>query len=211
MAQDYLVPAQETRNETIVSNSRFIAILAPVFSIDEAKTFIQRVRQEFQDASHHVTAYIIGYPPSETSHCSDAGEPSGTAGRPALTVLRGSGMGDIAVVVVRYFGGTKLGTGGLVRAYSDAVKMVVDLVPKTRLVKYKIYRMEIPYSFFDKVARLVHQFTGELIEKEFGVNVSLTIQIEAGQEEFFIQSIKELGAGKFMPGFICEISAQKPI
>ena len=115
----YPVPAAETRRKLTVSNSRFISSLAPVFSVDEAKAFIQRIKTEFPDASHNVPLYIIGHGASEIAHCSDAGEPSGTAGRPGLAVLRGSGLGDVAMVVTRYFGGTKLGTGGLARAYSE--------------------------------------------------------------------------------------------
>ena len=108
----YPIPASETRIEMKVKNSRFIATAAPVFSVDEAKAFIARVRDEFSDASHNVPAYQVGFGPSTIAHCSDDGEPSGTAGRPMLAVVRGSGLGDIAVVVTRYFGGTKLGTGG---------------------------------------------------------------------------------------------------
>ena len=124
----YLIPAQETRIEIIVVNSRFIATAAPVFSVDEAKAFIAKVREEFADASHNVPTYLIGHGASVIAHCSDDGEPSGTAGRPALAVLRGSGLGDVAVVVTRYFGGTKLGTGGLVRAYGDAVREVLAVL-----------------------------------------------------------------------------------
>jgi uncharacterized YigZ family protein len=113
----YPVPLKEIRRELIVVNSRFVATLAPVMSVEEAKAFIARIRGEFSDASHNVPAYLVGGGDSLIEHCSDDGEPSGTAGRPALAVLKGSGLGDVAVVVTRYFGGTKLGTGGLVRAY----------------------------------------------------------------------------------------------
>jgi uncharacterized YigZ family protein len=112
----YLIPAKETRVELIVVNSRFIATVAPVFTVDEAKAFVARIKHEFADASHNVSVYLVGHGASVTAHCTDDGEPAGTAGRPALAVLQGSGLGDVAVVVTRSFGGTKLGTGGLVRA-----------------------------------------------------------------------------------------------
>ena len=123
MSDAYLLPAEEVRRELTVSNSRFIATLAPVSSVNEAKAFVARIRKEFADASHNVPAYIIGGGNSITEYCSDDGEPSGTAGRPALAVLRGSGLGDVAVVVTRYFGGTLLGKGGLVQGIyrSDTV------------------------------------------------------------------------------------------
>ena len=127
--KQYPIPARRTRTEIEVLRSRFIATAAPVFSVDEARDFVNSVKDEFADASHNVPAFLVGYGPSVTAHCSDDGEPSGTAGRPALAVLQGSGLGDIAVVVTRYFGGTKLGTGGLVRAYGDAVKAVLAILP----------------------------------------------------------------------------------
>src|SRR5512136_3192018 len=124
----YPVPLNELRRELTISNSRFISTLAPAFSVDEARAFIQRIKAEFPDASHHVPVYLIGHGDTEIAHCSDAGEPSGTAGRPALAVLRGSGLGDVVVVVTRYFGGTKLGTGGLVKEYTESAQMVVNAV-----------------------------------------------------------------------------------
>src|SRR5215216_7189866 len=125
----YLVPLHEIRRELIVVNSRFIATLVPAFNIDEARSFLARIRHEFGDASHNVPAYIIGGGNTVTEYFSDDGEPSGTAGKPTLMVLRGSGLGDVAVVITRYFGGTLLGTGGLVRAYGAAVKAVLALLP----------------------------------------------------------------------------------
>jgi uncharacterized YigZ family protein len=123
----YLIPAEEIRREIVVINSRFIASLAPAFTVEQAKNYLINIRKEFSDASHHVPAYIIGHYSSEISHCSDAGEPSGSAGRPALAVLRGSGLGDVIVVVTRYFGGTKLGIGGLVRATAMQFGLPVTL------------------------------------------------------------------------------------
>ena len=121
-----LVPAEQARSDIKVSNSRFIANTAPVLSVDQAKFFIANIKQEFNDASHNVPLFIIGHGASVTAHSSDDGEPSGTAGRPALTVLQGSGLGDVAMVITRYFGGTKLGTGGLARASSEAAKQSLE-------------------------------------------------------------------------------------
>ena len=128
--RNYLIPLYEIRREQVVVNSRFIATLAPVFSTEEARAFLTRMKKEFADASHNVPAYILGGGNTVTEYFSDDGEPSGTAGRPALTVLRGSGLGDVAVVVTRYFGGTLLGTGGLVKAYTDSTQLVGDSAPR---------------------------------------------------------------------------------
>ena len=125
-----LIPARETRAEIRVVNSRFIATASPVFTVDEAKAFTSRIKREFADATHNVPVYVIGHGASVIGHSRDDGEPSGTAGRPALTVLRWSGLGNVVVVVTRYFGGTKLGTGGLVRAYGEAVRAVLSVLPR---------------------------------------------------------------------------------
>src|SRR5688500_17874817 len=134
MKSTYDIPWQEIRREHEVSKSRFIATLAPVFSVEEARAFIIRIKKEFVDASHNVPAYVIGGGNTVNEFCSDDGEPAGTAGRPALAVLRGGGLGDVAVVVTRYFGGTLLGTGGLVRAYTESTQLVVNAVGRGKRV-----------------------------------------------------------------------------
>ena len=146
-----LIPATETRVELKVSNSHFIATAAPAFSVEEARAFIGRIRTEFADASHNVPAYVIGHGTSTIAHCHDDGEPSGTAGRPMLAVVQGSGLGDVAVVVTRYFGGTKLGTGGLVRAYGDAVKEVLAALPRAEKVATVTVMVEAPYTLLERL------------------------------------------------------------
>ena len=116
MNESQLIPARRVETEFTELNSRFITSAAPAFSVSEAKAFINEIKGKYPDATHHVPVYLIGHGRSSLAHCSDDGEPSGTAGRPALAVLRGSNLGDIVLVITRYFGGTKLGTGGLVRA-----------------------------------------------------------------------------------------------
>ena len=151
MSKPYSIPLNEIRREQIVVNSRFIATLAPVFSTDEARAFISRIKKEFADASHNVPAYIIGGGNTVTEYFSDDGEPAGTSGRPALTVLRGSGLGDVAVVVTRYFGGTLLGTGGLVKAYTESTQLVVNAVERGRRVPVHVAMAAIPYNLFERV------------------------------------------------------------
>jgi uncharacterized YigZ family protein len=178
MRPQRLIPAAETKIEFKVSNSTFIATAGPAFSVDEAKKFIKKQKDFYDDATHNVPVYIIGHPPSIIEHSNDDGEPSGTAGRPALSVLRGSGMGDIVIVITRYFGGTKLGTGGLVRAYSDAVREILKALPKAQKVATVSTQLSVPYPFFEQVQRIVSSFNGLITEKEFGVQVTLTIQFD---------------------------------
>jgi uncharacterized YigZ family protein len=173
----YPIPAAEQRVEIRVVNSRFIATAGYAPTVDEARAFIVRMRQEFADATHNVFAYLVGYGASVTAGMSDDGEPGGTAGRPALAVLRGSGLGDVCVVVTRYFGGTLLGTGGLVRAYGDAVKAVLAELPRGEKVERRVLRLRVPYNFYEPL-RLLAEAHGAVIEQQdFEVEVGLRIRI----------------------------------
>ena len=192
----YPVPAQQTRAELTVLNSRFIATLAPVLSVDEAKAFVARVKAEFPDASHNVPAYLVGWGDSVTAHCTDAGEPSGTAGRPMLAVLRGSGLGDVAVVVTRYFGGTLLGTGGLVRAYSDAVRLVVESTPRAEKVLAHTVMVGFGYSYVERMRRLVAAHHGQVLDEDFAAEVTLTARFAVEHLAAFQQALSELTEGR---------------
>ncbi len=196
MSQRNYIPAKETRIEIRVVNSRFIATLAPAFSVEEARVFIERIKDEFSDASHNVPAFVVGHGSSVTAHCNDDGEPSGTAGRPALAVLQGSGLGDAVVVVTRYFGGTKLGTGGLVRAYGDAVRAVIEAVPRAEKVPTYTVMLSVPYSLFEQARLLVTQCGGQVIEESFAAEVTLTIQFRVELLPGFQDSISGLSHGK---------------
>lgn len=190
-----VIPAREARSEIKVINSRFIATAAPAFTVDEAKAFIARVRSEFSDATHNVPAYVIGHGNSIVAHCHDDGEPSGTAGRPALAVLRGSGLGDVVVVVTRYFGGTKLGTGGLVRAYGDAVRSVLASLPRALKVATHTVVVVVPYSYFERARRLVVAHSGQVIGQAFSVEVTLTARFAVERLPAFQGALREMSNG----------------
>ncbi len=190
------VPAKEHRTEITVVNSRFIAVAAPAFSVEDARNFIQRIRREFADATHHVPAFLIGSGATTIEHCNDDGEPAGTAGKPILSVLKGSGIGNIVVVVVRYFGGTKLGTGGLVKAYQQAAKAVLSEIPVAVQVKACELLCLVGYSDYQKVQRLIESQNGEVLEENFTDQVSLRIQIPSSNLVDFEQSLGDLTHGK---------------
>lgn len=190
-----LIPAREHHTEIVVVNSRFIASIAPVFSVDQARAFIAQIRSAHPAANHHVPAFIIGHGDSIIEHCSDDGEPQGTAGRPALAVLKGSGLGDVAVVVTRYFGGTKLGTGGLVRAYTDAVKVVLEELPLAEKIAVHTVQMTIPYALFERVRLLVTEFSGQMLDQEFAEQVTLTVQLKVEEFSSFQAALSELSNG----------------
>jgi uncharacterized YigZ family protein len=195
VSSPYLVPAEETRAEIEVLNSRFICTAAPAASVEQARAFIARMKSEFADATHNVPAFVVGHGASITAHCHDDGEPQGTAGRPALAVLQGSGLGDVAVVVTRYFGGTKLGTGGLVRAYGDAVRAVLEVLPRARRVKVQVVMLALPYPLFERIRLLVAAHQGEILQEDFGADITLTAYFRPENLAAFQQAVQELSSG----------------
>ena len=195
MSKRYPIPAAETRAEIEVKNSRFVATAVPAFTVEEAKEFIARIKNEFSDASHNVPAFLVGFGNSVTAHCNDDGEPSGTAGRPILAVLQGSGLGDIAVVVTRYYGGTKLGTGGLVRAYGDATKAVLDILPHAEKVPTHTTMLALPYNLLEQVRLLVGEWNGRILDEEFAADITMTMQFTVAKFPGFQAALRELSHG----------------
>lgn len=176
--QDFrIVPARRIQTEFIEKNSRFIASAAPAFTVEQAQTFIHHIGEKYPDATHHVPVFLIGHGASVIEHCSDDGEPSGTAGKPALAVLRGSGLGDIVVVITRYFGGTKLGTGGLVRAYSDSMRKVLAEMPRAKKLATTTLLFVVPYSLFERAQIVIANFDGFCIEKNFAADVTISVRL----------------------------------
>ncbi|MFO7943951.1 MAG: YigZ family protein [Anaerolineales bacterium] len=196
---EYLVPLGKPEKEIRVKNSRFIASLSLATSVRSANAFIQHIEKKYPDASHHVPAYIIGHGASKISHANDDGEPSGTAGRPALAVLEGSGLGDVVIVITRYFGGTKLGTGGLVRAYSDAVRSVLNVTSKAKKVKAHVIELSLPYSYYDTISKMVREFGGNEDNADFGGDVKMTLHIPSSSFEKFKNRILEITSGAVVP------------
>jgi uncharacterized YigZ family protein len=148
------------------------------------------------DASHHVYAFRAGYGNSITEGMSDDGEPSGSGGPPMLSVLRGADIGDICAVVTRYFGGTKLGIGGLVRAYTEAVQTgLTSLKTEYNIIK-KTLGFEVPYPLHDVVKRLIQKHDGEISDTTFSGEITFIIEIPADQVIEFQDALTELTAGQ---------------
>lgn len=190
----YPVPAAHYRLETEVRRSRFITSVARANTVDTALAFIEQIRNEFADASHHCYAYRVG-PPGDTSRIgmSDAGEPRGTAGRPMLSVLVHADIGDLAVVVTRYFGGTKLGTGGLVRAYSSAVQQALQSLPLILFQAMAEYTLEVDYAHYESLSRWLTQHDGTVLESDFAARVSLKVQLPEEHQDSFINTLERQG------------------
>ena len=190
-----MIPAKETRIEMTVVHSRFIATAGPAFTVEAARAFVARIKDEFADASHNVSAYLVGHGSTVIAHATDDGEPSGTAGRPALAVLQGSGLGDVAAVVTRYFGGTKLGTGGLVRAYGDAVREVLAALPRAMRVPTDTLSFEAPYSLYDRACLLIEAHHGQILSQDFAVQVRVAVRLASQRASAFAAALRELSNG----------------
>ena len=190
-----LIPAHEHRAEITVVNSRFITTIAPAFSVEEARALIACVKTEFADATHNVPAFIIGHGQSIIEHCHDDGEPSGTAGRPALAVLRGSGLGDVAAVVTRYFGGTKLGKGGLVRAYGGAVRAGLAFLPLAEKIAAQTLMISLPYNWFEQIRRLIENHDGQLLDEDFAGDVTISARFRETDVSGFQTALTQLTHG----------------
>ena len=202
MSNAYLVPLTEIRHEQMVVNSRFIATLGPAFSIDEARAFVGKIKKEFSDATHNVPAYIIGGGNTVTEYFSDDGEPSGTSGKPALTVLRGSGLGDVVLVVTRYFGGTLLGTGGLVKAYTEAAQSVVNAVERGQRVPVHVVMAAIPYNLLERLRLLTSKGRGKVLGEDYAGDITMTLQFPVEHFDTFQNDLRELSAGRIQAEII---------
>jgi uncharacterized YigZ family protein len=192
----YPVPAQEMRVEYPVSDSLFIATGAYTPTVEAADSFIARIRTEFSDATHNCIAYRVGYGPSAIERMSDDGEPSGTAGRPMLAILQGQDLGDIAVVVTRYFGGTKLGTGGLVRAYSGAVRALLSEMPTEMQVERVLRELTVDYGRYQLIKQFLPEHEATVEDEQFGTEITIHFTLPADRVQGFDEALTELSYGQ---------------
>ena len=177
--------------------SRFIATLRPVNSIEEAASFIEEMKKRYWDARHNCSAYVIGRN-NEITRCSDDGEPSGTAGRPMLEVLTGADLHNAAVVVTRYFGGTLLGTGGLVRAYTQAVKEgIANSVSAVERDGERLM-LGLEYGDVDRVLNYLKTKGLSLENSDYGADVTMELIVAAEKADDFIKEVTELTAGRVL-------------
>jgi uncharacterized YigZ family protein len=192
----YPVPAARSRVEDEVEKSRFIATLGPAPTPDAARALIASVREEFPDATHHCYAFVAG-PPGTTGAAGsgDDGEPPGTAGRPMLTVLLNSGLGDVAVVVTRYFGGVKLGRGGLVRAYSGAVQHALRGAATALRVERVDVSVRCAWSRSAAVERVLVREEGDIRRKDYGSDVTFLVRVPADRLEAVTRALMDATSG----------------
>jgi uncharacterized YigZ family protein len=193
----YIIAAEEVIDETIVTRSRFICYLKPCTSAAEAKTFIKTLQLLHPQANHHCYAFIAGR--SENSQLygfSDDGEPSGTAGKPMLSMLIGSNVGELCAVVVRYFGGTKLGPGGLQRAYGGSVKQALSLLVTKLKIPMVHKTLACQYTQVNDVLHFLSQIGGEVVKQDYNENVLLTFALPEEKLKNFQQHLQTLSSGQ---------------
>ncbi len=179
-ANPYPTPAETLERELEVKKSRFIARAGQVESREQAMAFIEQAVADYPDARHHCWAYLIGDPESATTAAmSDAGEPSGTAGKPILNVIQHKRIGDVIVVVIRYFGGIKLGAGGLVRAYAGATQNVLAALPLATHQPRTRLKLALGFAQEQPLRHWASQHGAEVEGVDYGERVALTLDLPA--------------------------------
>jgi len=199
MAEGYQVPAEAIRTEINIKKSRFVTTALLAATVTDARERMADLRAQMPRANHHVYAFRIGFGNSITEGMSDDGEPSGTAGPPTLAVVRGSGIGDILLVTARYFGGTKLGTGGLVRAYTASAQMAIAELKTELKVEKKTLGMDMPYSFYNLVQRLIAAHQGTIVDEVFDEEILVIASFVESDAARFAIELRERSAGRVSP------------
>lgn len=192
----YAVPAGIVQIEETIKGSRFIGTAGPASGTEEARSFIDTISEGYKDATHNAWAFQIGVGDSATRGMSDDGEPSGTAGQPILVRIKGSGVGDLVVVVTRYFGGTKLGTGGLVRAYGGVAGTAISSLETVETVQTREIELAgVHYSYYGPLRNLLDEYEGVILDEVFGEAVRLRIQVPLDRVEAFARQLRDMTAG----------------
>lgn len=193
----YPIPAQRSRTEIEVERSRFITTVQEVTSPEAAQAFVAELKAEFPDANHNCWAYLVGPPgSSDRIGLSDDGEPHGVAGKPMLTTLQHSGLGDTAVVVTRYFGGIKLGKGGMVRAYTAAVQTALEKLPRTQRIDWAYLTISFDYNLLTPLQRRFTDFEAEELVSNYADKVSLELRLPQEKLPAFEKLFADLTAGQ---------------
>ena len=200
-----LILTGNTGTELIVKNSRFLAELTPVKTQAEARETLKLFKQKYADATHVVHAFITGNN-AEIMGMSDDGEPAGTAGRPVMDVLKGRGVTNVILTVTRWFGGTLLGTGGLVKAYGDAAKLVLDKAAEENLLEENIpkddFSFSVPYELYDKLKHSLKKLHIHNINEQFDSKIIISGQIETAEKDTLAEMVTNLTNGKESVSFI---------
>lgn len=196
MADEFQTLASEYRSETErIKGSRFTATVAPASTPEDAEAFVARVRSELDDASHHCWAYHLGGE-APRFRSSDDGEPGGSAGRPILQQIEGHGLTDTVVVVTRWFGGTKLGVGGLMRAYGGAAGHALDRAARRVVVITRRLVITYPYECSGAVEGALASYGLASVASDYAESVSLELEVPVRELESFTQELRDRSGGR---------------
>ena len=197
MSTSYLVASAAVEEETIVNRSRFICYLSPCTSTEEARALVKIQQVNHPQASHHCYAYLSAAP-DDSQHYgfSDDGEPSGTAGKPMLSMLQGGNVGEVCAVVVRYFGGTKLGTGGLQRAYGASVRNALAKLPTKIKIPMVDKRLACQYTQVNDIQHLLELSGGSIKSQDYGQQVVFILSLPLEQVDNFAAQLQTMSAGQ---------------
>ncbi|RWR02718.1 hypothetical protein ED28_06170 [[Pantoea] beijingensis] len=193
----YDIPAESVSiSEDTIKKSRFITLLAHTDGVEAARAFVQQVKNEHPAARHHCWAWVAGAPDdSQQLGFSDDGEPSGTAGKPMLAQLMGNNIGEITAVVVRYYGGIQLGTGGLVKAYGGGVQAGLKQLARLQKVPMRTFQLRCDYAQLADIERMIKRFDGKLLNSEFLDVVLINLALPYAQITGFTQNLSDFSRG----------------
>lgn len=195
-----LTLTKESQAEIEIKKSRFIAIATPANTLEEVKSIVKATWEIHPDATHVVHAAVVGKAGTMYSS-SDDREPKNTAGRPALEVLKGSGITNICVCIIRYFGGTLLGTGGLVKAYGDAVKEVLKCVETEELIERISFKIVLPYDGYTLLKRILDEVKATSLSEDFATGITVRGQIPVSEKERLNSGVLDIGQGRIQIEF----------
>lgn len=199
MSDGYPVPAEPIQTEIVINKSRFLSTVELATSVGGARERLAALRSEMASANHHVYAFRVGFGNTITEGMSDDGEPTGTAGPPTLAVLRGAGIGDILLVTARYFGGVKLGTGGLARAYTASAQEALRALKIELKVQRLTVGLEMPYTYYNLAKRLIAERNGTIKDEVFDEQVLVIVSFIAADLDRFTIELRERTAGQVLP------------
>lgn len=189
----YPIPTEQTVAEIIIKKSRFIAYARHIVSREAGMAWLAEIKAEYPDARHHCWAYLIGNPNCATNAgMGDDGEPSGTAGKPILNVLNHKGIGDVMIIVVRYFGGIKLGAGGLTRAYSQAAQAVMEILPTEQQVPMDSIHIECDFSLEQQVRHWTGLVEGVVSEVNYAQEVQMQLLTPQDKTQELIEQLESI-------------------
>lgn len=194
--KEYKTVEFESKDEFVEKKSRFIGYVKPVKTQEEATNFINSIKSKHWDATHNVSAFVLRE--NNIQRSSDDGEPSGTAGVPTLDVLLKENLVDVCVVVTRYFGGTLLGAGGLIRAYSHSSKIAVEAGHIITMAPCKVLSVSVDYSFYDRLNILLCEFNANIENSEFTDNVTVTFSVRENTVPLLHDKLTQLSNGKYI-------------